>query len=169
MKNQVSRSWSKTYSTLALANAIIAVVWTLIIILPFEPTAFILPVMAGGGPGTWLVLGYILYIAVGFLGFTAFSYIFYTVENIEARKPDPRLAPLGLVLTYIGVTGATFLLGIAGASGGHASTIPRIPTQTLREMLLPYVNVITLLVLVTAAGVIINILSIVVAKPVNRG
>ena len=40
----------------SLINIFISILWTLVIILPFEPFTILLRIIVGGGPGVWFLL-----------------------------------------------------------------------------------------------------------------
>ena len=77
-------------------------------------------VIASGSAGTWLMLGYVIYVAMIIaLGVTALFY-----DHIEIRlgrkldKLSLLLAQAQLILMNVGIVGSTFLLMYAGYVGG---------------------------------------------------
>jgi hypothetical protein len=160
--------WSRIYRKLALLNAVTAAAWTLILVARIKPLAYLLPIMAEGGPGTWLILGYILYIAIGFCGFMGLSTLYEQLEE-EGRVVDGRLAAFGLLTLFVGATSATILLGFGGAIGGYARSVQHLPTQHVQAILEPFVDVVTAFTIIAVLGVLINVVSIVRSKQVSQG
>jgi heme/copper-type cytochrome/quinol oxidase subunit 1 len=89
------------------------------------------------GPGTWLILGYTLFIIIGFYDFIGFSTLYKQLEE-EGRVVDEGLAAIGLFMLFIGVTLATMLLGVGGAIGGYARSVQHLPTQQVQTILEPF-------------------------------
>jgi hypothetical protein len=83
----------------------------------------------------------------------------YAVEDRESKKLNAGLMWAGLVLYYGGVTIATVLLGFAGYFGGYAFSIQHLPDPSIEAILLPYVEPVTLSVLVACAGALIVFLN----------
>ncbi len=150
--------WSQAYRRAALINGAVAAIWTTLLLTRVEPLVYLLPIMADGGPGTWLILGYLLHIVVGFCGFTGFSSLFRQLEE-ERCRVDDRVVYLGFILLVVGFTSSTILLGVAGALGGYARTIQHQPIQAVRSILEPYVDTITVFTVITVIGVLLNILA----------
>lgn len=149
--------WYKRFRTAAYVAAFLAMTWTVVIILPFDPFNSLLPVMIGGGAGTWLLLGYVIYLAVGVGGFAALASLLSTVELGEGRVPNGLIMAVGLVMLFVGVTASCLLLGVAGAVGGYAQTIQHQPEASLENILVPFVDVtrVTSAVAVLGAAVVI--------------
>jgi hypothetical protein len=152
---------------IALANAVAASIWTLIIVLPIEPFSLLLRIIVGGGPGIWFIMGYLLFITVGFCGLAGLSYIYYSAEK-EGNKINNQLAVLGLVLTCVGTIATTIMLQLAGAIGGYEYTIMRAPTEKIRLILEPLVNPIRLLVIMTSMGVTLLSTAVLFAKKSDK-
>jgi len=81
-------------------------------------------IVAGGGAGTWLTVGYLVYIVLGPIA-AAVTALFY--QHIEAHLHKPYtgftniLAWIHLVLMNVGVVGGTWLMMNAGYRGGAAA------------------------------------------------
>ena len=81
-------------------------------------------IVAAGGAGTWLTVGYLVYIPLGPIA-AAVTALFY--RHIEGRLQKPytgwnnALAWVHLVLMNVGVVGATWLMMNAGYRGGAAA------------------------------------------------
>lgn len=88
------------------------------------PGAATSKVVASGGAGTWLFVGYLVYLVLGPIA-VAVTALFY--QHIEAHMQTPytgwtRLfAWTHLVLMNVGVVGATWLMMAAGYLGGAAA------------------------------------------------
>jgi len=156
--------WYRRYRGAAYLSTFAALVWTVVIVLPFAPFSYLPPIVVGGGPGIWLVLGYMLFIVVGIGGFGCLSAFLTTVELHENRIIDPRTMWPALFLLSIGVVGSCLLLAVAGAVGGYASTYGTSSAQSIHDMLLPYVNPIIALTLIAVAGAALAVLSMVRAR-----
>ena len=146
----------------AFACTMGALVWTVLIVLPFVPFSYLPPIIVGGGPGIWLVLGYLLLIVVGVGGFGALSAFLTTVEIYEGRAVDPRTMWPSFVLLLAGVAGSCLLLGVAGATGGYASDYGS--SGSIDSLLSPYVDPITILTLMAVIGAALAVLSMVRAR-----
>lgn len=85
-------------------------------------------IVAGGGAGTWLTVGYLGYLILGLLG-TAVTASVYRHLEVYLNKPitgKTNVLPWAhLVLWNVGVTGATWLMMAAGYYGGRA----QLPVQ----------------------------------------
>lgn len=143
---------------IALVHAIAASIWTIIMVLPMGPFPLLLRIIVGGGPSTWFIMGYLLFIITGSCGFAVLSYVYYTVEK-EGKTINNQLALLGIVLTCVGTTAASTMLQIAGALGGYQYSIMHSPTEKIRLLLEPLVNPIRLLTIIAAIGIILQCLA----------
>lgn len=160
----VGQLWYRRYREAAYASTLAALVWTVVIVLPFEPFSYLPPIIVGGGPGIWLVLGYVLFIVIGIGGFGALSAFLTTVELHEKRRVDPRTMWPALILLWAGVAGSCLLLAVAGAVGGYASTFQTMSAQSIHDLLTPYVDPITTLTLIAVIGAGLAVLSMVRAR-----
>ena len=156
--------WYRRYRAAAYVFTLAALVWTLAIVLPFEPFSYLPPIFVGGGPGIWFVLAYVLLVVVGIGGFGAVSGFLTTVELHERRTLDGRLMWPALALMSVGVAGSCVLLGVAGAVGGYAATFQGSSTGAIHDLLAQYVNPITTLVIITVLGAALAVLSMVRAR-----
>ena len=156
--------WYRRYRGAAYLSTLAALVWTVVIVLPFAPFSYIPPIIVGGGPGIWLVLAYVLFIVVGIGGFGALSAFLTTVELHENRTISPRTMWPALVLLSVGVAGSCLLLAVAGAVGGYEATNGVSTTKSNEDLLSPYVYPITSLVLITVVGAGLAVLSMVRAR-----
>jgi hypothetical protein len=81
-------------------------------------------IVAGGGAGMWLTVGYFAYIIMGVLATMAVALFFRHLElDIKRRfnKWTNGLAWLTLVMWNVGVIGGTWLMMYAGYAGGAAA------------------------------------------------
>jgi len=156
--------WYRRYRGAAYLSTLAALVWTALIVLPFPPFNYLPPVIVGGGPGTWFLLAYLLFIVVGVGGFGALSAFLTTVEFHEGRTIDSRTMWPALILLAVGVTGSCLLLGLAGAFGGYATTYQTSSANSIDSLLSPYVDPITTLTLLAVIGAALAVLSMVRAR-----
>jgi heme/copper-type cytochrome/quinol oxidase subunit 1 len=163
------KTWHPLFREASYTAGVGAVIWTLVIILPVQPFASIPPIIAGGGPGTWFVLAYLLYILAGFVGLSVLSSMVYFREVVDSRKLSDGMMSVGLVLFYGGVTITCLLLGIAGYRGGYAITISSLPVTSVEAVLLPYVDSITIGALVACVGALVLFSNVILAprRPVQ--
>jgi hypothetical protein len=152
------------YRILCFVNVFIALAWTVLVILPFTPFSYALPIMEGGGPGQWLTVGYLLFVSVGIGLLGWLSGAIHTIEVGEGRNLSASLALPGLALLFIGVDLSCVTLGYAGAIGGYQSTIGLASTAALKQLLSPFVDPITALVLVAIAGSVLTLLAMIRAR-----
>jgi hypothetical protein len=156
--------WYRRYRGAAYLCTFAAIVWTVVIVLPYVPFSYLPPIMVGGGPGLWLILGYVLFVVVGVSGFGSISAFLTTVELHEGRSIDPRTMWPALVLLSVGVVGSCLLLAVAGAVGGYSATFETSSAKSIDDMLTPYVNPIIAFVLFAAVGAGLAVLSMVRAR-----
>jgi len=146
-----ARPWHQWLRIAALTSGVGAIAWTILMILPFSPFSSIPPIIVGGGPGTWLVLGYLLYLVTGFGGLSALSVLLYPLES-GGRRPVGWVMAFGVCLYYAGSSIACWLLGIAGYAGGYAFSIQRLSNPSIQSILAPYLDPVTLAALAACAG-----------------
>lgn len=81
-------------------------------------------IVAGGGAGTWLVVGYFGYLVLGVAATAAMGLFYWYLETV-LRRPYGNgsriLAWLHLALWNVGVLGGTWLMMNAGYAGGAAA------------------------------------------------
>ncbi len=156
--------WYQIFRNAAYANAIVSVIWTVMLIIPIEPFSYLLVIVERGGPGTWFLVAYFLYIVVGSLGFAAISSLLYTLEIGEKRSLSRRAMYLGFSFTYAGVVLSSIMLGIAGALGGYAMYFAYYPEQRIVDLLSSYVYPITATAFLAAIGVLIIIITLMLSR-----
>jgi hypothetical protein len=160
----MGRRWYVWYRRASAVNAFVAIAWTTIMVLPFAPFSYALPIMEAGGPGQWLTIGYLLFIAVGIGLFGWLSSSTYIIEAGEGRMLSQSLALPGSILLFLGADLSCMFLAYAGASGGYQSAIAQAPTDSLRQLLSPFVYPISGTVLVAVAGAVLTLLAIIRAR-----
>jgi heme/copper-type cytochrome/quinol oxidase subunit 1 len=167
MVNMMSSSpetWSKRFGTVALVNALIAIVWLLF---PIALDARIARTIAGGSVGTWGFLGFLLFLIVGVLGFATFASLYYVIPKATGGTINNILAWLHLVLLEIGTVAGTALLGYAGYIGG-TTMLDEIAKGTAEKDIPGIVHVkigfvvqpIGILALVAGLGVLLGVIAL---------
>ena len=156
--------WYRRYRGEAYAFALAAIVWTVAMVIPFPPFSDVPPIIVGGGAGVWLLVGYVLFLAVGVGGFGALTSFLVAVELHERRTLNPRLMWPATVLLTVGFVGSCVLLGAAGAIGGYDSTFQSASAHAIDELLSPLVDPISALVFVTAIGAALAVVAMVRAR-----
>jgi hypothetical protein len=156
--------WYRRFRGAAYVSTLAALVWTLVIVLPFEPFSYLPPIVVGGGAGAWFVLAYVLFIVTGIGGFGIISGFLTTEELHEGRTIDDRVMWPAFLFMCVGIAGSCILLGAAGAVGGYAATFQGSSTDAIHNLLSPYVNPITTLVIIAVIGAALAVLSMVRAR-----
>jgi heme/copper-type cytochrome/quinol oxidase subunit 1 len=167
MVNMMSSSpetWSKRFGTVALVNALIAIVWLLF---PIALDARIARTIAGGSVGTWGFLGFLLFLIVGVLGFATFASLYYVIPKATGGTINNILAWLHLMLLEIGTVVGTGLLGYAGYIGG-TTMLDEIAKGTAEKDIPGIVHVkigfvvqpIGILALVAGLGVLLGVIAL---------
>ena len=157
-------TWSKRFGTVALVNALIAIVWLLF---PIALDARIARTIAGGSVGTWGFLGFLLFLIVGVLGFATFASLYYVIPKATGGTINNILAWLHLVLLEIGTVAGTALLGYAGYIGG-ITMLDEIAKGTAEKNIPGIVHVkigfvvqpIGILALVAGLGVLLGVIAL---------
>ncbi len=142
----------KKLKRLAIINTIIATIWTLLFILPTDFSQSLLRILVGGGPGVWLIIGYVLFIVVGCLGLIGLSIIVSDLDETTIRSVNIFLM-IGIVMFYVGTIGSTLGLGLAGALGGYSSTILHAPVANTETILQPFEKPIQVFTAIAIIGV----------------
>lgn len=152
--------WAMRFFRTASLNGLITVVWTFLIVWPdFNMSRII----AGGWPGTWLFVGYVMWIMVGCPGMVICGTVRYIVPKITGRKFRIYLTGTHLVLTEVGAAGATWLLGYAGYVGGSLG-LQGATTAVIHSNIFGYSLPVSLFVGVAILGVLIGIIDLIFSK-----
>jgi heme/copper-type cytochrome/quinol oxidase subunit 1 len=162
--------WTKRFIAAAIIQGAIVVALTAFLIL--SQISILKPeisrVIASGGAGTWFTFGYMMYIVVGVIGVAVSSLFYYYLERVRKVQYNTTfgkaLAWMHLVLMNIGTSVAMGLMMIAGYLGG-ASMLPisvggrGFNAAQAHEILAPFVEPISVAILVILLGVIAGGLS----------
>lgn len=162
--------WTKRFIAAAIIQGAIVVALTAFLVL--SQISILKPeisrVIASGGAGTWFTFGYMMYIVVGVIGVAVSSLFYYYLERVRKVQYNTTfakaLAWIHLVLMNIGTSVAMGLMMIAGYLGG-ASMLPisiggkGINSAQAHEILAPFVEPISMAILVILLGVIAGGLS----------
>lgn len=152
--------WAGRFIWAAIVQGAFAVLWTLFIVSPFTVPAAS-RVIAGGGAGTWLFVGYTLYLVIGVVAVAVTAVFYMYIERILGkvyRGVAKYLARTHLVLMNVGVAGATWLMMTAGYLGGAAGLPTNVgggglnPGQ-IHEVISAFPEPIFYFVLLATAGV----------------
>ncbi len=152
--------WAGRFIWAAVVQGALASFWTLFIVSPFTVPAAS-RVIAGGGAGTWLFVGYSLYLVIGVVAVAVTAVFYMYIERILGKVYTgvaKYLAWTHLVLMNAGVAGATWLMMTAGYLGGSAG----LPTNVggggldpgkIHEVIAAFPEPIFYFVLLAIAGV----------------
>lgn len=121
--------WAGRWVKAAMVQGAIAAIVTVLIIQPlsyFNITPYFNPgmVIAGGGGGTWLFTGYIIYLVVGVVGIAATGGIYYYFEGVLGKVYHGvanYLAWGQFVLMNVGAAGSMLLMMYGGYLAGWAA------------------------------------------------
>jgi len=148
----------------SFSHTLTALIWTLLIVIPYPPFNYLLPIIEKGGPGIWFLFGYLIYIIAGPVGFGTVSALIKTIEIDENAHINEALAKIGFYLSYAGVLLSSILLALAGALGGYymyfVAVSPFILSSTLSQFIIP----ITLTTVVAVLGYLMILLSMMLTK-----
>lgn len=85
-------------------------------------------VIAGGGPGSWFNMGYLVYLIVGVVGMAVTSLFYFYFETMQGNKlkgVSNALAWAHLVLGNVGVAAASLM----AMYGGYFAAVAIMPTN----------------------------------------
>lgn len=152
-----TRTWTKRYAWIAGINALIAFGW----IVPLFLDTRISRTIAGGSVGTWGMLGFLLWITVGVLGFAALAAMTYVLGNTVPGKLNDAVNWVHVGLMEVGTLGATLLLGIAGYIGGTALLAGASPGEVHQQIafVVEPIPIVAILALLAAVGVVVGVLN----------
>jgi hypothetical protein len=146
-------------------NGIVLSIWTFLAVLPFQPFSYVPVIIARGGPGTWFLIAYLVYLGAGLGGFGVLSFLFYTVEVSEHSTLTSRgVTALGFALLNVGVTASCLLLAAAGIMGGYSASINNASVAETTSILNPFVYPITTAVLAAVVGAVVTMLALTTSK-----
>jgi hypothetical protein len=122
--------WASRFIWAAVAQGLVAAIVTLLIVEPqtylginsyFSPAR----VIAGGGGGTWMFTGYILYLVVGVVAVAVTSMIYFYIESLLGKVYHgfANLLAWGhYVFMNVGVAGSMLLMIYGGYIAGYDAT-----------------------------------------------
>ena len=164
--------WAGRFIWASVVQGIFAVFWTIFIVAPGvvpEPSR----VIAGGSGGTWLFVGYVLYILIGVVAVAVTALFYFYIEGIQGKIYSGLrnlLAWAHLVLMNVGAAGATWLMMTGGYLAGRALLPTSVgglgwnPGQVHVNILQYYPQPLFIFVVVATAGVLLGGLGYVVSE-----
>ena len=166
----IQGKWAGRFIWAAVIQGAIVAIITVLIVQPlsyFNINPYFSPskVIAGGGGGTWMFTGYILYLVVGVVAVAVTAMFYFYLEGVNGKLYHGLTNYLAwghYILMNVGVAGSMMLMiyggweaGYAGtpvASGGLGYTDYQIHVTYLGQL----VNPIGALVLLAALGAILG-------------
>jgi hypothetical protein len=120
IKIKMSEKWGLRFTLAAIFHGVFAAVWSgLFIVDQFGIQLNMAKIVAGGSVGTWLTLGYLLYLIAGVMGNMAFGSIYGLISrNQHGHLFSNKLALTHFILFNVGVIGVTWPMGYVGFLGG---------------------------------------------------
>jgi hypothetical protein len=127
---QTKGKWAGRFIWAAVAQGLIITIATILIVEPlsylninwyFSPSR----VIAGGGGGTWMFTGYILYLTVGVIGVAVTALFYFYFEGVQGKVYhglSNALAWGHFILMNIGVAGSMLLMMYGGYIAGYDAT-----------------------------------------------
>jgi hypothetical protein len=160
--------WAGRFIWAAVLQGAIMAVITVLIVQPlsyfnYNPYYDPSKVIAGGGGGTWLFTGYILYLVVGVVAVAVTALFYFYLEGVMGKVYHGLTNYLAwghFVLMNVGVAGSMILMIYGGWEAGWAAAsvssggLGYNSLQIHENFLGPLVNPIGALVLIAALGAI---------------
>lgn len=128
---QITQSkWASRFIWAAVVQGLIVTIVTVLIVEPlsyFNINWYFSPskVIAGGGGGTWMFTGYILYLVVGVVAVAVTAIFYLYIEGIQGKVYSGLTNYLAwghYVLMNVGVAGSMLLMIWGGYMAGYAGT-----------------------------------------------
>jgi len=91
-------------------------------------------------PGTWLLVAFIIFVAVGIFGALGWSLVYSKKASSGAAEGNSGLLWLHLVLFEVGVLGATAMMAAIGYVGGNVVATggsPIVSAEAVRTQIIP--------------------------------
>lgn len=108
---------ARYFAYIALVNALAAALFTTPILVP----TFGIPLIAGIFPGTWMLIAYLAFLAVGVMGMVGWAAMYYLASRLMGKKNTTKMfAIMHLVIVEVSVYGVATLMSAAGWIGGQA-------------------------------------------------
>ena len=159
--NHENNVWFKYFAVAAVVNGFIAIAMTAPVlmsgsIIPGVPELQMSRVIAGGGPGTWLVVGYFLFLIVGVCVMFVCGAAYYLLAHGIGREVYSRWLAAGqLVMMEAGAVLALGLLYYAGFVAGRMN-IAQIATPDIHNFLVVYTIPIGIFVAIGLLGALVG-------------
>jgi hypothetical protein len=130
MMQQVRGKWAGRFIWAAVVQGAIVAIVTVLIVEPlsiFNIDSYFSPskVIAGGGGGTWMFTGYILYLVVGVVAVAVTAIFYFYIEGVEGKTYHGLTNYLAwghYVFLNVGVAGSMLLMIWGGYMAGYAGT-----------------------------------------------
>ena len=107
---------ARYFMYVALVNAFAAAIFTTPILVP----TFGIPLIAGIFPGTWMLIAYLAFLAVGVMGMVGWAAMYYLASHLLGKKNTSKIfAIMHLVFVEVSVYGFAALMSAAGWVGGQ--------------------------------------------------
>jgi hypothetical protein len=162
--------WASRFIWAAVVQGLIAAIVTVLIVQPlsyFNINPYYSPskVIAGGGGGTWMFTGYILYLVVGVVAVAVTALFYFYFEGVLGRAYKDLTSYLAwghLILLNVGVAGSMLFMVWGGYNAGAAAApvasggLGYTALQIHENILGPLVNPIGGLVLVAVLGAVLG-------------
>jgi hypothetical protein len=167
---QIQGKWAGRFIWAAIIQGLIMAVITVLIVDPlsyfninwyYDPSR----VIAGGGGGTWMFTGYILYMVVGVVAVAVTALFYFYFEGVLGKVYhglSNALAWGHLVLMNVGVAGSMLLMIWGGYIAGYDTSIGYTSEQIHVNDLGPLTNPIGALILISVLGAILGGLGFVI-------
>jgi hypothetical protein len=118
MISQMQGKWAGRFIGAAITQGAVVAVITVLIVEPwtyFNIKSYFSPAMviAGGGGGTWMFTGYVLYLAVGVVAVAVTAVFYFYIEDIMGKRYHgltSLLAWAHFILMNVGVAGSMLLM-----------------------------------------------------------
>ena len=153
----MAEKWTKRFIWAALIHGFISVILTVLFVIPALGLPAMMAVGFVSGPlsykvGTWVFVGYMTYILVGFVGLSAWAFLYSSSGEV-----NDWLSWAHLVLHNIGLI-ASWLILAAGVIGGTAQlggalTVPEVHVN-IAWVFIPTVALMAVLMLGTLIGLV---------------
>lgn len=108
---------ARYFTYISLINAFTAALFTMPILVP----TFGIPLIVGIFPGTWMLIAYLSFLAVGVMGMVGWAAIYYLASRLMHKTQTVKIfAVAHLVIIEVSVYGLSSLMSAVGWIGGQA-------------------------------------------------
>lgn len=147
---------SKYFFILALVNTFAAICFTLPIL---NPTSG-LPLIIGVFPGTWLLVGYFVFLIVGILGMLGWSVVYSLMPSMFNKKDtSKKFSIIQIVFVELSIYGVATTISYIGWQGGQALR-QGLSIASVGFLIEPYVLPTGVFVALALVGQLIGIFNI---------